>query len=56
MAVHKLGQPGERQAALGVIEGLLGSRTYQVMENPCLRICAIRPRIAPWAGTRRATR
>jgi hypothetical protein len=37
-AVHELDQPGERQAALGVIEGLLGSRTYQVAENPCLRI------------------
>jgi hypothetical protein len=37
-AIHELDQPGERQAALGVLEGLLGPRSYQVTENPCLRI------------------
>jgi hypothetical protein len=33
-AAHKLDQPGERQAALGVLEGLPGPGSYQVAENP----------------------
>jgi hypothetical protein len=37
-SVHQLDQPGERQAALGVVEGPPGPRAYQVAENPRLRI------------------
>jgi hypothetical protein len=57
-AVHELDQPGERQAALGVIEGLLGSRTCQVAEDPCLwievgvgELLAIRHRNSPACGS-----
>ena len=33
-ATRELDQPGEGQAALGVIEGVSGSRAYEVAENP----------------------